>query len=334
MQTANKEEQKKLIQLQFGSYIPLEIKSDFEKAAEGDADAQFEVASYFLQDQPADRFQRMAQIRYMEHGYYFLTLAAAQNHPRATNQLGIFHGNLKHYELSQHWFRRAAELGFSPANVNLGRIYEHGEGVEQDLEKAFHYYLASAETSSNSKKPTNLGDLYAKGIVVPKDAAKAFYYYLTAANQGQAYAKEKVGKYYYYGIGVNQSKEQALLYFLEAGDLGRASSQNAAACLLTKFRQDPQKAAGYLQQASNQNFPYAHMNIAKLYETGLGFYAKNPTKAAEYYKKITKQPKSTGKVEHQILPKPLPPASLQFARKNTNLLSEVESSSSGLGFIS
>ena len=42
-------------------------------------------------------------------------------------------------------FRRAARAGHAKAMVNLGSMYEKGEGVDQDDTQAVHFFRAAAE---------------------------------------------------------------------------------------------------------------------------------------------------------------------------------------------
>ena len=53
-----------------------------------------------------------------------------------------------------NWFRKAAEQGYGDAQYLMGVAYEHGEGVEQDREKALAWYKkAVAGGNGNAKGP-------------------------------------------------------------------------------------------------------------------------------------------------------------------------------------
>ena len=43
------------------------------------------------------------------------------------------------------WYRKAAEKGFAPAQVNLGRMYDEGAGVPQDYAEAVKWVRNAAE---------------------------------------------------------------------------------------------------------------------------------------------------------------------------------------------
>ncbi len=55
----------------------------------------------------------------------------------------------------------AASNGFADGQFNLARCYEHGIGVEKDLQKAKQYYEKAAENGSNEaakRLKTNIGE--------------------------------------------------------------------------------------------------------------------------------------------------------------------------------
>ncbi|EXX50137.1 hypothetical protein RirG_273700 [Rhizophagus irregularis DAOM 197198w] len=57
---------------------------------------------------------------------------------------------------------------------NLAIFYENGEGIEKNLEKAFHWYQKAAE-NGNENAMNNLAICYESGEGIEKDLKKAFY---------------------------------------------------------------------------------------------------------------------------------------------------------------
>ena len=43
------------------------------------------------------------------------------------------------------WFRKAAEGGVEEAQYALAQMYEHGDGVRQNVDEAVRWYRAAAE---------------------------------------------------------------------------------------------------------------------------------------------------------------------------------------------
>ena len=64
--------------------------------------------------------------------------------------------------------RVRAEQGNSSAQLNLGLMYDEGQGVLQDYKEAVKWYRLAAE-QGYSKAQYNLGLMYYKGLGVPQD---------------------------------------------------------------------------------------------------------------------------------------------------------------------
>ena len=71
------------------------------------------------------------------------------------------------------------------AQYFLGRMYERGEGVEQDVKTAAKWYRKAAEKGVGDAQ-YRLGSLYERGEGVPKDMEYAYGWYATAARLGNA----------------------------------------------------------------------------------------------------------------------------------------------------
>jgi uncharacterized protein len=84
------------------------------------------------------------------------------------------------------WFRRAAELGNPDAEAELGRLYQDGDGVEQNYVQAAFWFRKAAEHVPNlggaGQGRNNLGLLYADGHGVPKDYVQAYMWFSLAGN--------------------------------------------------------------------------------------------------------------------------------------------------------
>lgn len=69
--------------------------------------------------------------------------------PEAQYYVGQIHeeglGQEPDYEAAAHWYRMAAEQGYSPAELALGYLYETGLGVEQSSEEALLWYRRASD---------------------------------------------------------------------------------------------------------------------------------------------------------------------------------------------
>lgn len=81
------------------------------------------------------------------------------------------------------WFRRAAKQGFVPAQFNLGNAYRHGRGVERDDTRAVYWWGKAAEQAF-APAQFNLGTAYLYGRGVEPDRAAAVRWYRRAADNG------------------------------------------------------------------------------------------------------------------------------------------------------
>jgi len=84
---------------------------------------------------------------------------------------------------AREYFRLAAEQGDAWGQVNLGLTYEYGDGVDQNFEQAVKWYKKAADQDYASGQ-FNLGDMYENGKGVPIRHSKAMDLYEKAAEQG------------------------------------------------------------------------------------------------------------------------------------------------------
>lgn len=123
----------------------------------------------------------------------------------------------------------------------LGWMYQRGEGVPQDVEKAVEPYQLSAD-QGNAFAQLHLGSLYYRGKGIPQDVKKAAELYHLAADQGDASAQEGLGYLYQYGEGVQQDFTKAVRYFHLSADQGNANAQNHLGHLFTITKDEVEAA--------------------------------------------------------------------------------------------
>lgn len=75
------------------------------------------------------------------------------------------------------------------AMYQVGYMYDHGQGVEQDDREAAQWYLKAAE-KGNAKAQYRMGLFYATGTGVDKDLKEAAKWYKKASMQGFMPARE------------------------------------------------------------------------------------------------------------------------------------------------
>lgn len=93
-----------------------------------------------------------------------------------------------------HWYRMAAEKGFSRAQANLAAIYLQGEeGTPVNYDEA-HKWFAAAAVQNLAVAQYNLGLMYELGLGVEKNEARALGWYNLAAKSGQPEAIERLSQ--------------------------------------------------------------------------------------------------------------------------------------------
>lgn len=119
--------------------------------------------------------------------YYTQTLVdlAEKGDVQAQNTLGIVfqegNGIEKDLQKAVYWYAKAVEGGSPNAMVNLGAMYLQGKGVDQNFETAINLYKRAADLN-NQAALYNLARLYLAGAGVEKNPVLGFEYAKRAAD--------------------------------------------------------------------------------------------------------------------------------------------------------
>ena len=103
---------------------------------------------------------------------------------------------------------RQAELGVSEAQYRLGRLYQVGEGIDQNVKLAFEWFLKSAD-NDHPKAQLEVGLSFEKGIGVAIDLARASIYYEKASNHDVMEASWRLGDMLLHGKGGPKNSSRA-----------------------------------------------------------------------------------------------------------------------------
>jgi localization factor PodJL len=120
---------------------------------------------------------------------------------------------------SARWFERAAQAGLAQAQFRLGSLYEKGQGVKKDLEKARQSYLAAA-AQGNGKAMHNLAVLYAEGFNGKPDFATAVRWFQKASARGIADSQYNLAVLYARGMGGEKNLVESYKWFALAAASG------------------------------------------------------------------------------------------------------------------
>ena len=127
---------------------------------------------------------------------------------RSLDQAGVGNDYADSVALAQ----KAAEQGNGDGIWTLALAYEHGRGVEADVEKAVEYYRKGAELG-HAPSQHSLGCYYMRGDGVEEDHGKGFALMMDSANQGYALAVQGVANCYQFGHGVEEDMKLAIEWY-------------------------------------------------------------------------------------------------------------------------
>ncbi len=101
--------------------------------------------------------------------------------------------------------------GDAEAQLNLGFIYDNGQGVLQNHTKAVRWYEKAAK-QGHAKAQYYLGNIYSNGQGTPQNYATAVEWYEKAAKQGFIKAHRLLGAMYANGNGAPQNHVKAYTF--------------------------------------------------------------------------------------------------------------------------
>ncbi|KAL0270330.1 UNVERIFIED_CONTAM: hypothetical protein PYX00_007781 [Menopon gallinae] len=190
--------------------------------------------------------------------------------------------------------RLLAEKGDIQAQVGLGQLhYQGGRGVQQDHQRALHYFLQAAD-AGNSIAMAFLGKIYLEGSdIVKQDNDTAYKYFKKAADLGNPVGQSGLGLMYLYGKGVEKDYTKALKYFSQAAEQGWVDGQLQLGNMYFSgqgVRRDYKQANKYFSLASQSGHVLAYYNLAQMHATGTGMMRSCPA-AVELFKYVAERGK-------------------------------------------
>ena len=125
--------------------------------------------------------------------------------------------------------RKAANLGHSPAQFYLAKLYETGEaGLAKNLAEARRWTERAAQ-GGNRHAMHNLGIALIEGKGGPKNAVMAGQWFRRAADLGLVDSQYNLGALYEQGLGEPQNAAEAYKWYLVAARTGDEEARKSAA---------------------------------------------------------------------------------------------------------
>ncbi len=109
---------------------------------------------------------------------------------RADFQAALEAYNAGDFATAYREWRVLAEEGSAPAQFNIGRMLERGEGRDPDIDEAVDWYTRSAE-SGFARAQFKLGELYEADEAIEQDLVQARKWFAVAAQSKYPGAKKR-----------------------------------------------------------------------------------------------------------------------------------------------
>ena len=195
------------------------------------------------------------------------------------------------------FYHEAAERGDVHSQVQLGKIYLHGAGVDRDYKLALVWYLKAAQ-QGDGEALADLGLMHEKGLGVDLDLQKALVWYKKSIALGSALGQIRLGDLYLNGSGVEQSTRKALACYQKSAEQGKDPESAGLAllrlgamhCRGRGVEKDLRKGFDYYNQAAKLGNAEAQLCVGTMYRDGMGV-GRDHKKALEWFQRSAKQNK-------------------------------------------
>lgn len=130
-------------------------------------------------------------LRRYDESFAIYSELASQKHAPSVNAIGVAYskgeGVQKDEQKGFEYYCRAADMGYSAAQLNAGDCYMQGRGTPTDAEKAVTYYILAATNPADPDEDAmfRLYECYRDGVGVEKNVTEAAYWRTLAQSNGR-----------------------------------------------------------------------------------------------------------------------------------------------------
>jgi TPR repeat protein len=183
-------------------------------------------------------------------------------------------GNEKARAEAEEHFKKAADLGYAEAMVDLGELFDEYTGRKNDGAKDFpraQQWYQKAADQGHGRAQYRLGLIHLDGKGVAKNPSEALKYFQLALRNGtDDFLKgllNDLGYMYDRGLGVKADAQESLKYYKLAADLGSPEAQyNLGSISLEK--KNEKDAYKWYVMAAKQGHALAQNNLGAFYASG------------------------------------------------------------------
>lgn len=185
------------------------------------------------------------------------TAQAEKGEAAAQYELGLILLERKDADSRQKAFemiKKAAQAGYSPAEVYLGTMYRNGEGVKKDRDEAIRqYHIAIAKGSAWAM--FEMGSLLYERP--HRDTPQALAWFKKAAQAGHPMAQTAYGVFLLEGKDLPEDAVNGERYVIKAAESGDAFSQFSLAVLYLRgmhFEENLDAAQVWMTRSAEKNY--------------------------------------------------------------------------------
>ena len=148
----------------------------------------------------------------------------------ATRYLNGENGVPQDFAKAAYWYGKAAAAGNAPGQYRLGTLYERGKGVAKDMNAALGWYERSASLG-NVKAMHNAAVLSASNDQKQPDYARAFKWFSLGAAHGLKDSQFNLAVLLERGLGTKANAKEALFWYSNAAKQKDADANKRAGVL-------------------------------------------------------------------------------------------------------
>ncbi len=272
----------------------------FKGANQGNASSQANIAFAYMNGVGIDKDYKKALYwskKSIDNGSEYGKLVFAEIYKKG---YGVKKNHKKALNLFLDTFNSSEEKYIKNiAALNIADLYNFGQGVSNDQEKAFEWYLRSAELG-NTPAQTQVGFMFQNAEGIEQDYIKAFEWYKKASKKGNVMAIRNLGTLYQNGYGVEQDLERAIDLFVKAANLGSGAAMYNLAITYEKgmgVQRDERKAFEWYLKSAKAGYAFSYAKTGTSYMEGNGIDIDLEKAAFWLYKDYKNNPESLYKLE-------------------------------------
>lgn len=188
------------------------LEHSIKEAEKGNHKAEYELYELYAGGKgiPQDSAKALEYLKKSADGRYGVAL----------DKLGEIEIGRSNYILAAEYWEKAIQIGCYSHMYTLASLYIEGNyGIQQDTQRGAELMRRAAELG-NSDAQNELGLLYYQGKIVPQNYAEAFKWVQMSANANSALAQNNLGMFYKQGIGCVANSAMAASWYEKASNQG------------------------------------------------------------------------------------------------------------------